>query len=212
MEANLQATVAAEPRWASPSMLDLVLDELAYGVALATREGELLHANHAARHELARRRALLVHNGRLRAQAPQDAPLLQEALAKAAGGRRSLITLGNDEAERVCLAVVPVRGREGQAGVAALLFSRASVCESLMLCFFARNHSLTPAEENVLAHLCRGHSAPEVARLLEVAVSTIRSHVRSLCAKTRSSGVRELVSRVAMLPPVATALLYEPVH
>jgi len=34
-------------------------------------------------------------------------------------------------------------------------------------------------------------------------VSTIRSHVRSLCAKTGSSGVRELVNRVAVLPPVA---------
>lgn len=212
MEVNLQAAAPTAPRWAPPTMLDLVLDELAYGVALATREGELLHANHAARHELSQRRALMLHNGRVRAQAPQDATLLQDALAKASTGRRSLITLGKEEAERVCLAIVPVRGREGQPSLAALLFSRASVCESLMLCFFARNHSLTPAEENVLTHLCRGHSAPEVARLLRVAVSTIRSHVRSLCAKTRSSGVRELVSRVAMLPPVATALLYEPVH
>jgi DNA-binding CsgD family transcriptional regulator len=211
METNTH--IVAEPRWPmSGGMLDLVLDELAYGVALATREGDLLHANQAARHELGRSQAIVVHNGRVRAPAVADAALLQDALAKAASGRRSLIVLGETEAERVSLAVVPVnRNRDGQSH-AALLFARASVCDSLMLCFFARNHSLTPAEENVLAHLCRGHSAPEVARQLKVAVSTIRSHVRSLCAKTRSSGVRELVSRVAMLPPVATALLYEPAH
>jgi len=35
----------------------------------------------------------------------------------------------------------------------------------------------------------------------------VRSHVRSLCAKTASSGVRELVNRVAILPPVAPSPL-----
>ena len=78
-----------------------------------------------------------------------------------------------------------------------------------MLCFFARGHALTPTEEKVLAVLCQGHSAPQVARRLGVAVSTVRSHVRSLCAKTRTNSVRELVSKVATLPPVAPALLIE---
>jgi hypothetical protein len=36
--------------------------------------------------------------------------------------------------------------------------------------------------------------------------------VRSLCAKTRSSGVRELVNRVAVLPPVAPTLRHEVMH
>ena len=81
-----------------------------------------------------------------------------------------------------------------------------------MLCFFARNHGLTSAEESVLTVLCQGYSAPEVARQLKVAVSTIRSHVRSLCTKTGSSSVRELLNQVAMLPPVAPLLLQEQLH
>jgi DNA-binding CsgD family transcriptional regulator len=203
----------AHDPWLQPPPLDLVLDELAYGVAVATGEGDLVHANHAARHEFGRQRTLWLHNGRLRVQSPQDLPVLQDALAKAAAGRRSLITLGASDDYRLSLAVVPVRrSREGGPAHAALMFSRPSVCGSLMLCFFARSHSLTSAEENVLGILCQGYSAPEIARQLQVAVSTVRSHVRSLCAKTRSSGVRELVGRVAMLPPVAPAPLYEPVH
>jgi DNA-binding CsgD family transcriptional regulator len=47
---------------------------------------------------------------------------------------------------------------------------------------------------------------------LNVAVSTVRSHVRSICAKTRTSSVRELVQRVAILPPVAPAFPHEAVH
>ncbi len=208
-----QAVRDGAPNRGMPTSLELVLDELAYGVAVTTGTGDLVHANHAARHELGRQQALWLHNGRLRVRSPQDQQVLQQALAKAATGRRSLITLGAADA-RLSLAVLPMR-RQHEGGVphAALMFSRPSVCGSLMLCFFARNHSLTAAEENVLAILCQGHSAPEIARQLEVAVSTVRSHVRSLCAKTRSSGVRELVNRVAMLPPLAPApLLHETMH
>lgn len=64
----------------------------------------------------------------------------------------------------------------------------------------------------MLGILCQGYSAPQIAEQLSVAVSTVRSHVRSLCAKTRSSGVRELVNRVAVLPPVAPAFHHEPMH
>lgn len=216
MNTTMQAPDPArepEARRHSPVLLDLVLDELAYGVAVATGEGELLHANHAARHELGRRRAIALQNGRLRVRQPNDAKALQDALDKAVGGKRSLISLGSAEAGQVSVAVVPVRrDPEGGPALAALLFSRPSVCGSLMLFFFARSHSLTSTEENVLSILCQGYSAPQVAERLHVAVSTIRSHVRSLCTKTRSSGVRELVNRVAMLPPVAPALLCEAVH
>jgi DNA-binding CsgD family transcriptional regulator len=106
--------------------------------------------------------------------------------------------------------VVPLKG-DGSPRI-ALIFSRASVCDSLMLCFFSRAHGLTPTEELVLGILCQGCSAPEIARQMKVAVSTVRSHVRSLCAKTRSSGMRELVKRVSVLPPVAASLRQEPVH
>lgn len=40
---------------------------------------------------------------------------------------------------------------------------------------------------------------------MKVAVSTVRSHVRSLCAKTSTRGVRQLVNLVAALPPLAPA-------
>ena len=190
-----------------------LLDELAHGVLLTTIEGRLLHANHAARHELARRRALLARGDMLQACSPESARTLLDALARAADGKRSLIELAAGPGPGLTLAVLPIKAQApGSAPRAALLFARASVCESLMLCFFARSHGLTATEEQVLGILCHGLSAPQVARQLNVAVSTIRSHVRSLCAKTRSSGVRELLNRVAVLPPVAQPFRHEPMH
>lgn len=195
------------------SGLALLMDELAYGVIVTTLEGRMLHANHAARHEISRFRFLGVRGNLLQTCSIEDGRALQDALIKVAEGKRSLIALRGAEGASLSLAVLPLRGDAGALPTrAALLFARASVCESLMLCFFARNHGLTSAEEQVLTVLCQGYSAPEAARELKVAVSTVRSHVRSLCAKTGSSGVRELVNQVAVLPPVAPMLLQEQVH
>lgn len=212
-DAGVAGTLPVEAKAGLGAGLALVMDELAYGVVVATVQGRILHANQAARHELARRRALLASDNMLRAHAPEDGRKLQETLAKVGEGKRSLITLAAGEGVALTLAVIPLRQEaDAQPRCAALVFARASVCESLMLCFFARSHGLTTTEEHVLGILCQGYSAPEIARQMKVAVSTIRSHVRSLCAKTRSSGVRELVNRVAVLPPVAPALWHEPMH
>lgn len=192
--------------------LSLLMDELAYGVLLASAKGQLLHANQTARHELAHRRLLAVEDGLLQTSDVGQARVLVQALARAESGRRSLIVLRSGEA-RMNLAVVPLRPeRPHDPGAIALIFSRASVCDSVMLCFFARAHGLTPAEEQVLAILCQGYSAPEIAQQLNVAVSTIRSHVRSLCAKTQTNGVRALVGQVAVLPPIGAAHLHDPLH
>ena len=195
------------------SGLALVMDELAYGILVTSLDNQVLHANQAARHELARRRVLGVRDQRLYGCAPEDVKTLQEAVTKVGQGKRSMLTLSTAQGFSLTVAVLPLKVDEAKGTVrAAFLFSRASVCESLMLCFFARSYGLTATEEHVLGILCQGYSAPEVAAQLKVAVSTVRSHVRSLCAKTRSSGVRELVNRVAVLPPVAPMLRSEVMH
>lgn len=187
--------------------LSSVIDELAHGVLVVSAQGRILHANQAARRELSRRQALSVHEGHLQAHDPKQSRLLQQALAKAGGGLRSMVTLRSPGGWAISVAVVPLRGDGGgHSGAIGLFLSRASVCDTLMLCFFARTHSLTNSEEQVLAILCQGYSAPEVAVQLNVAVSTVRSHVRSMCAKTQSNGVRALVGRVAVLPPLGSSL------
>jgi DNA-binding CsgD family transcriptional regulator len=188
-----------------------LMEEWAHGVLVVGPQGRLLHANQAARHELARRLVLSLEGGELRACTPEGTAKLHDAVPKALAGKRSLVSLPALQGQALSIAVLPFKSEAAEAGFAALVFARVSVCDSLMLCFFARSHGLTAAEEQVLGVLCQGHSAPEVARQLRVAVSTVRSHVRSLCAKTGAGSVRELVTRVATLPPV-TGLRQEPVH
>jgi DNA-binding CsgD family transcriptional regulator len=193
--------------------LAALLDELAHGVVLTTAEGRMLHANQAARHELVRACAIALWEGGLvqacRAECDRD---LQVAIARAASGRRSLVHLAALEGPALAVAVVPVKSPSPGGARCALVLSRPGVCDALMLGFFARKHGITPAEELVLASLCAGQSAPQIAAQLNVAVSTVRSHVRSICAKTRTSSVRELVQRVAVLPAVAPTFPHEAMH
>lgn len=191
----------------------LLMDELAHGALITTGQGRVLHANQAARHELARARVVVMRHDLLGACTPESRRTLQHALARAMAGKRSLIELRAEDGTALTLAALSLKPcAAGQPPRAALLFARAVVCDALMLCFFGRTCGLTPAEEQVLGILCQGYSAPQIAVQLKVAVSTVRSHVRSLCVKTRSSGVRELVSRVARLPPVAPPFWHEPLH
>jgi DNA-binding CsgD family transcriptional regulator len=186
-----------------PALLALLVDELAHGVLIVSAQGRILHANHAARRELDHAAVLGAERGELKVLMPADAKAFQNAMGKAIAGRRSLIKLAAEGVD-FTLAVVPL---QRQAGVPceriALMLSRVGVSESGVFGAFARNHGLTHTEEQVLVFLCRCLSTPEIAIQMKVAVSTVRSHVRSLCAKTASSGVRELVNRVAILPPVA---------
>jgi DNA-binding CsgD family transcriptional regulator len=193
--------------------LAALVDEIAHGILLSTELGRLVHANQAGRHELLRANAIaLWQGGRIQACRPECDRELQVAIARAATGRRSLVHLLPLEGKAVAVAVVPVKQRPGEPARCALVFARGTVCDPLMLGFFARRHGITPAETQVLASLCEGLSAPQIAAQLKVAVSTVRSHVRSICAKTRVNGVRELVRRVAVLPPVAPAFPHEAVH
>ncbi|MDB5898904.1 MAG: transcriptional regulator, LuxR family-like protein [Ramlibacter sp.] len=195
------------------SGLALVMDELAHGVLVASANGQLMHANQAARYELARREVLSVDDGHLHTADARQSRILVQALARAESGRRSLIALRSGDEAHLSIALVPLRSDNADATpTIALVFSRASVCDALMLCFFARTHGLTPMEEQVLGILCQGYSTPVIAGQLGVAVSTIRSHVRSMCSKTHSHGVRALVGKLAVLPPLGMPRLHEPLH
>lgn len=60
-------------------------------------------------------------------------------------------------------------------------------------------YSLTWAETHVLGHLLRGRAPRQIAADLGVAVSTVRTHLKRLYAKTATSSQRELLAEVSAL-------------
>ena len=190
--------------------LAMVFDQMSHGVVVISPHRRIFHANKAAHDAFDCHGVLYDHQGELRTLSPIDGKTLQNALTKASAGLRSLVKLSGS-GMALTLSVVPLLRPARQHAAAhpaglcdriALFFERAAICDSGMFIFFARSQGLTPTEEQVLTLLCRSMSTPEIALELKIAVSTVRSHVRSLCIKTGSKGSRELVNRVATLPPV----------
>ena len=182
--------------------LRLLFDEISHGILILSPLGQVLHGNRAAHEEMTQTGVLYVSQNKLLALSSIDGKLLQAALDKASDGIRSLVTLSGSGIT-LMLSAMPLTYRLGsKCDQIALFFERRAICDTGMFVFFARNHHLTRTEEQVLNLLCRSMSTPDIAVELDVAVSTIRSHVRSLCIKTGAKGARELINRIATLPPV----------
>ena len=87
-----------------------------------------------------------------------------------------------------------------------LVFGKRSAAETLTVDFYARSHGLTGAEMTVLKHICGGMKPKEIARDQGVAISTVRSHICSIRIKTQTASIRDLINRVAVLPPITPAM------
>ncbi|MDP4301068.1 helix-turn-helix transcriptional regulator [Leptothrix discophora] len=192
-------------------LLGQALDELDYGLAIVNRQGRLMLANHRARTLFERSNGVCqLQIDRVVARHPlREEPLARAIQAAAQQGRRGLVAVG-DEDRPQSVAVVPLGGQPVQGVL--LVFGKAQMCEALSVDHYARVHGLTHAEGMVLAALCDGDTPTEVAQRFGVAVSTVRSQIAAIRQKTQCGSIRELVRRVAVLPPIVSALGRGPLH
>ncbi|EHR73769.1 DNA-binding protein with HTH domain [Burkholderiales bacterium JOSHI_001] len=184
-----------------------MLDEVDYGMLLLAQDGHLLHANKAARRDLDAQHPLQLLGRELRPRLDADGVALREAVGQAARrGLRRLLKLG-DAAQRCSVAVVPL-GLGGASGEQAvlLMLGKRSMCEELSVEGFARSHGLTLAETQVLKGLCGGLPPQDIAGRNGVALSTVRTQIGSIRAKTGAGSIRALVQMVAQLPPMVGML------
>jgi len=186
--------------------LSAMLDEVDYPMLLVSPSAQVLHANKVARSELCASHPLQVMGTELHSSHAVDLQLLQQAIESASQrGWRRLVWLGARSEAQVCVAVVPLIGADRRQAT-LLVVGKSRVCEELSVHWFARSHALTSAETEVLKGLCSGLRPQEVAARQGVALSTIRTQVSSIRAKTRTSSVPALVRKVALLPPLVNAL------
>ena len=119
-------------------------------------------------------------------------------------GLRRMITLGSSECA-LSVAVIPLRLSAGTP-LTLVMLGRRNLCQTLSAQGFAHCNGLTPAEAAVLAALSCGRSPGSIARSQGVALSTVRTHITKIRAKTGAASIRNLVERVAQLPPMVSAL------
>ena len=192
-------------------LLMRALDEVDYGLMLFRRDQRLWYGNHLARAMLGRGDRLYVDRGRVCARSGAHQAAWQSGLSRASHGIRCLLDIppAHGESADSVLALVPMAHpaeSPGHAVPVLLIACRPALCAPLSLRFFAQAHGLTRTEEAVLTDLAQGLEVEDIASQRDMAVSTARSHVKQLRIKTRSTSMRELLNKVAVLPPVVSAV------
>ena len=199
-------------------LLASVLDEVDYGLVLIAADGHVVHANHAARVELAGAKSLQLIGRRLSGRSTSDQRALDEALASARDeGKRRMLAFAPanalSEGKSCDLSIVPLPAplSSHHSGHAVLIsLPRSRIAETLSVDAYARELGLSRREQQVLAGLCEGLRVKEIAAKLEIGDETVRSHVKRLKAKTGCAGIVDIVNQVSRLPPMVGALRQTP--
>lgn len=189
-------------------MLTDVLDALDYGVLLLARSGDVCLANRVARERCAAS-GWRLQDGLPALGCAAGQRQFTNALAAALAGRRQLISLPAAQGHTLTLAFMPL-GREpvvdDEQPAVLVVCARSQVCAPLSVTLFAHAHGMTLAETEVLQSLAQGATPADAAESIGVAISTVRTHIGALRAKTGARSIRDLVQRLAALPPIAPLL------
>lgn len=201
-----EAPAPAPAQGLESSLLLRMMDEVDHGMIVIDAHCQLRHANHLARHALAQSKFIACHGQMLMGSKTAYTQQIDQALKHALKGHRQLISLKDGDAE-LTLALVPLsHALESDTPTVLVMMSRQSACENLAVRMYARAHSLSPSEEQVLIALCKGITIPEIAKEHRVALSTVRTQIKALRLKTGSTSIRMILLRVNSLPPVMSAL------
>ena len=187
--------------------LATVLKRLPQGVVLIDRLGRMVHANKQAQGILDDGEGLRVaDDGTLVTDSVIDAAALRSVLSIATqpadNGRHATggalnIDRGSGQAalNLLVLPLGPVLGNPlGRRPVAAVLISDPSRRLEPAERTLRRLYGLTPAEARVAAETAQGKTPTEVAQALNIAVSTVKTHLTSVLSKTGTRRSNELVS------------------
>ncbi len=183
-----------------------VIDEIDYGILVINAQGEILQANHLARHELLTGHLLASVNNVLTGRSTGLCEQIEQGMDHARRGQRKLVFLDGSRGD-MPVAFIPLsHPLETDSPTVLVLLTRQSACDNLAVRMYARAQRLSPGEESVMIALCRGLEVSDIARENGVAQSTVRSQVKSLREKTGCPSIRRLIQRIHSLPPVVPAL------
>ncbi|MBI1196907.1 MAG: helix-turn-helix transcriptional regulator [Phenylobacterium sp.] len=199
-----------DARTVAAATFEAVLDRTSTPTLVTDAQLGLIHADQAARALLDARDPLVLNGGRLATNLPSATRALALAVAQAAEdeaqiGRRGLgIPLRAENGEPYVLHVLPLRGGALRPGLvnraAAAIFvstGRPSAAESGMLA--AQLFDLSAGEARIFDLIAEGLTPSGAAERLGIEVSTVRTHLVRIYAKTGAHRQSDLVRLAASL-------------
>ncbi|MDX2265264.1 MAG: helix-turn-helix transcriptional regulator [Hyphomicrobiales bacterium] len=198
---------AMEAKACHEARLSEALDALSLGVVLADEDSGILHANTAAEEMLRAGTAVRSSGGKLRVETPGAAAEVKGAIALSARpevnmGKTGLaVRLSEDYEQPVVAHVLPLstprRGAAVEPKAVAAVFIKRPIDEAASVTALTRLYNLTKAEAKMLGPVLSGKTVPEAAEEIGVAVSTARTHLNHIFAKTNVARQSELMRLAA---------------
>jgi DNA-binding CsgD family transcriptional regulator len=186
-----------------------MLDQLRAAVILLDGNGNITHTNESGRDILSRRDFLRSEHGRLVAADPQANRILRDAVTAsilrngaARSGNITLPFVAHD-GERFVGHLLPLTSdRRRQTAIAyeattVLIVSPASLDAPAASDIVRSIFKLTPAEARVLLRVVEFGGVSETARSLNIAESTVKTHLGRIFTKTETKRQADLVKLVA---------------
>ena len=186
-----------------------ILDGLSAGMCLVDAHGRIVHANAACHVILDAGEFLSVNGGRIVASDARIDRALRELFAAAGSGDAAIgirgIALPLKAQDGSCYVahVLPLTsGARRLAGIAYAATAALFICKVATQIrsapeVIARAYNLTPSELRVLMAIVEVGGVPEVAVVLGVAESTVKTHLGRLFVKTGAGRQADLVKIVA---------------
>jgi DNA-binding CsgD family transcriptional regulator len=189
------------------------LNSLRCGVILVDDHARIMQVNNAAQKLLKRSEGLRVSNGALQAIETSAAAELKLALQRSAqdesdlGPTGTAIRLTPLGRAPLFATVLPLKGsatrtRLSPAAAAAVFVGESPDGRDLAY-FMQLAFDLTRAETRVLVELLAGKTLTEAATNLDIALTTVRTHLDHIFSKTGVSRQAELVRLAMQLAPQA---------
>jgi DNA-binding CsgD family transcriptional regulator len=185
------------------------LDELSAGMLFVNSSGRVTHANAAGRAMIADGNVLCASLGRVVANDPDVNHALRDIFLAAATGDAAIgvrgvaVPLVARDGERYVAHALPLSsGARRGAGVsyaaAAVMFvQKAALATRSPPEVIAKAYRLTPMELRVLLAIFEVGGVPQVAEVLGIAESTVKTHLKRLYEKTGARRQADLVKLFA---------------
>ncbi len=195
-----------EQEAATAATFSEVIDGVAAGVVLVDEAAEIVHANAAADTMLKAGSPISGRNGKLATSTSLTSDILTEAISQSARSEGSLerrsinIPARHENGAPTAIQVMPLQRRSSRSGfkqsaAAAVFVANSADPPRLPGDALSLLYKLTPAEVRVFELVVEGKAPTEIAGLLALKLSTVRTHLGRVFEKT---GCRRQADLVAM--------------
>ena len=179
----------------------LALENVAFGFALVSASGVVLHANSAMRDQFNRESPLTVQDCKLTATSAADVAALNAVLHRAAAGETDAgeyVHLGDVSGTRTTILAERIDKGANWPPPAeptvALFVPSPGVGARWSAGHTRELLGLTPREAEVAAFLANGIPTRDIASRLGVRTGSVRAHIKSILAKTNTHSQAEFLS------------------